>query len=60
MFLAGRVIVFSKRPARVIAEIDVRSRLGENRTLEMRDGVEFFALRNEVLGLARASAGEER
>jgi ABC-type nitrate/sulfonate/bicarbonate transport system ATPase subunit len=59
VFLADRVIVFSKRPARVIAEIDVRSRLGEDRTLEMRDGVEFFALRNEVLRLVRASAGEE-
>jgi ABC-type nitrate/sulfonate/bicarbonate transport system ATPase subunit len=59
MFLADRVIVFSKRPARVIAEIDVRSRLGEDRTLEMRDGVEFFALRNEVLGLVRASTGKE-
>ncbi|OYX74359.1 MAG: nitrate ABC transporter ATP-binding protein [Rhizobiales bacterium 32-66-11] len=58
-FLADRVIVFSKRPARIMAEIDVRARLGEDRTLEMRDGADFFALRNEMLRLVRASAGEE-
>ncbi len=59
VFLADRVVVFSKRPASIMAEIDVAARLGEERTLAMRDGAEFFALRNEVLRLVRASAGEE-
>ncbi len=59
VFLADRVVVFSKRPASIMAEIDVAARLGEERTLAMRDGADFFALRNEVLRLVRASAGDE-
>jgi ABC-type nitrate/sulfonate/bicarbonate transport system ATPase subunit len=57
VFLADRVIVFSPRPARIMADIDVRARLGEERTLAMRDGADFFALRNEVLHLVRTHAG---
>ncbi len=57
VFLADRVVVFSPRPARIMADIDVRARLGEERTLEMRDGADFFALRNEVLHLVRTYAG---
>jgi ABC-type nitrate/sulfonate/bicarbonate transport system ATPase subunit len=59
VFLADRVIVFSKRPARLLKEIDVTARLGAERTLEMRDGAEFFALRNEILRLLRKAGGDE-
>ncbi|MDX6804859.1 ABC transporter ATP-binding protein [Terrihabitans rhizophilus] len=59
VFLADRVIVFSKRPARLLAEIDVTSRLGADRPLELRDGAEFFALRNEILRLLRQAGGDE-
>ncbi|GBD50428.1 ABC transporter ATP-binding protein [Methylopila sp. Yamaguchi] len=59
LFLADRVVVFSKRPTRIVAEIDVRSRLGEERSLEIRDGEDFFALRRETIGLVRAAAGDE-
>jgi NitT/TauT family transport system ATP-binding protein len=59
LFLADRVVVFSKRPTRIVAEIDVRSRLGEERTLEIRDGEDFFALRRETIGMVRAAAGGE-
>ncbi len=59
VFLADRVVVFSPRPTRIVAEIDVQARLGEDRTLEMRDSADFFALRTEVLRLVRAAAGSE-
>lgn len=52
-FLADRVIVFSPRPARIAADIDVTARLGAARDLSMREGAEFFALRNELLHLLR-------
>jgi NitT/TauT family transport system ATP-binding protein len=60
VFLADRVIVFSKRPAKVIADIDITAELGADRPLELRDGVAFFELRNRILRLLRASgAGHE-
>ncbi|MDR4306730.1 ABC transporter ATP-binding protein [Chelatococcus sambhunathii] len=59
LFVADRVIVFSRRPARIVAEIDVRSRLGDERTIELRDGDDFFALRRETIGAVRAAAGDE-
>ncbi len=58
-FLADRVIVFTRRPARILAEVDVTARLGAKRTLELREGVEFFALRNELLHYVRSTAAEE-
>lgn len=58
-FLADRVIVFTRRPARILAEIDVTARLGRDRPLALREGVEFFALRNELLHLVRSTATEE-
>ena len=58
-FLADRVVVFTRRPARVLAEVDVTARLGGARTLELREGAEFFALRNELLHHVRATAQEE-
>ena len=59
VFLADRVIVFSKRPARVMADIDITERLGAERPLELRDSPEFFQLRNAVLRLLREAAGDE-
>jgi NitT/TauT family transport system ATP-binding protein len=58
-FLADRVIVFTRRPARILAEIDVRSRFGARRTLETRDSAAFFELRKELLGHVRATALED-
>ena len=59
VFLADRVIVFSKRPARMTADIDITARLGPERPLELRDGPEFFQLRNAVLHRLREAAGNE-
>lgn len=58
-FLADRVIVFTRRPARILAEVDVTARLGPARTLELRETPEFFALRNELLHHVRSTATEE-
>ncbi len=58
-FLADRVIVFTRRPARILAEVDVTARIGPSRTLEMRGGSDFFALRNELLHQVRSTASEE-
>ena len=57
-FLADRVIVFTRRPARVLAEVDVRGRLGARRTLATRDGADFFALRGELLAHVRSTSEE--
>ncbi len=58
-FLADRVIVFTRRPARVLAEVDVTARIGPDRTLDLRDGQEFFALRGELLHHVRTTAAED-
>jgi NitT/TauT family transport system ATP-binding protein len=58
-FLADRVIVFTRRPARILAEVDVTARLGRERTLELRESAQFFALRNELLHHVRSTAAEE-
>jgi NitT/TauT family transport system ATP-binding protein len=58
-FLADRVIVFTRRPARILAEVDVSARLGMERTLELRESAQFFALRNELLHHVRSTATEE-
>lgn len=59
VFLADRIIVFSPRPARQVAEIDVTAELGAERTLDLRDGETFFRLRNRVLRLIRNAASVE-
>jgi NitT/TauT family transport system ATP-binding protein len=59
VFLADRVVVFTRRPARILSVIDVESRLGSSRTLALRDSQEFFVLRNELLALVRSTADEE-
>ena len=53
LFIADRVLVFSKRPARLIAEIDVAARFGPDRQIELRETAEFFKMRNELLRLVR-------
>ncbi len=58
-FLADRVIVFTRRPARILSVIDVVARLGPVRTLTLRDGETFFRLRNELLALVRSTADED-
>jgi NitT/TauT family transport system ATP-binding protein len=59
VFLADRIIVFSKRPARMLQEVDVAAELGPDRTLELRDSEHFFKLRTRVLKFVRAAAGNE-
>jgi NitT/TauT family transport system ATP-binding protein len=58
-FLADRVVVFTRRPARILQVIDVASRLGPARTLALRDSQTFFVLRNELLALVRSTAEED-
>jgi NitT/TauT family transport system ATP-binding protein len=58
-FLADRIIIFSRRPARVLREVSVSERLGNVRPLELRDSPQFFALRTELLQAVRASAEDE-
>ena len=60
VFLADRIVLFSKRPARVVADIDVTAALGPERPLERREEAAFFALRNDVLHKIRAETGGER
>ena len=58
VFLADRIVVFSKRPARVIEEVDIAAELGPDRTIELRDSERFFKLRTRVLQYVRAAAAE--
>jgi NitT/TauT family transport system ATP-binding protein len=59
VFLGDRVVVFSRRPARVLADHDITAELGPDRPLELRDTPEFFRLRTSILRQVRASAGVE-
>ena len=56
LFLADRLIVFSRRPARQIACIDAGREFGAERSLALRETRRFFELRNEVLRLLRQEA----
>ncbi len=58
-FLADRVIVFTRRPAAILAEVDVTAQLGAARSLDLRESPEFFALRNKLLHLVRSTATED-
>ncbi len=58
-FLADRIVVFTRRPARILSLVDVAKRLGPSRTLALRDSQMFFELRNELLALVRSTAEEE-
>ena len=55
-FLADRVIVFTRRPAAVLAEVDVNAVIGTHRDLATRDSETFFRLRNTLLAHVRATA----
>lgn len=57
VFLADRIILFSRRPASVVADIDVAAELGPQRPLEIRETQKFFELRNKVLHLIRNETG---
>ena len=57
VFLADKIVVFTKRPARIAEIVDVAAVFGKERTLEMRDSETFFKLRNDVLRMVRKSAG---
>jgi NitT/TauT family transport system ATP-binding protein len=58
VFLADRIILFSARPATVVADIDVTAVLGAERPLDIRETRPFFDLRNQVLHLIRHEAAE--
>lgn len=58
-FLADRVIVFTRRPAAILAEVDVTAQLGPARSLDLRESPEFFSLRNKLLHLVRSTATED-
>lgn len=53
VFLADRIILFSPRPARIVAEFDVDAELGADRPLALRDSEAFFRLKTRVLALVR-------
>ncbi|MBV5264868.1 ABC transporter ATP-binding protein [Pinisolibacter aquiterrae] len=58
VFLADRIVVFSQRPARVVAQVDVTAVLGVERSLDLRESRPFFDLRNDVLHLIRHETGD--
>ncbi len=58
VFLADRVVLFSRRPARVVADIDVNAAIGRDRPLEIRETPAFFELRNRILHLIRNETEE--
>ena len=58
VFLADRIIVFSNRPARIVADIDVTAQLGSVRSLELRDSSSFFHLRTAVSQAMRKETAE--
>lgn len=57
VFLADRIIVFSQRPARIVAEFDIAGTFGDERPLELRDDERFFRTKTELLHLVRKTAG---
>ncbi|MGB3832872.1 MAG: ABC transporter ATP-binding protein [Mesorhizobium sp.] len=57
VFLADRIILFSKRPATIVADLDINATLGGERPLEIRESQTFFELRNQVLHLIRNVTG---
>lgn len=59
VFLADRIVLFSKRPARIAAEFDIAAELGRERTLALRDSAAFFELKTRIAGVVRNSVGTE-
>lgn len=60
IFLADRVILFSKRPAHVLYDIDVTAMLGTKRSLDVRESTTFFKMRNKVLHMIRQEVGSAK
>jgi ABC-type nitrate/sulfonate/bicarbonate transport system ATPase subunit len=58
VLLADRIIVFSARPARVLADIPVSTTLPEKRGLDILDLPEFRQIRRDVLSLIRTEETE--
>jgi len=56
VYLADKVVILSKRPARVMDVIDVN--LPRPRTLEMTESEEFFSVRNRVLDIFKDEIGD--
>jgi ABC-type nitrate/sulfonate/bicarbonate transport system ATPase subunit len=56
IFLADRIVVFSARPARLIRDIAVASRVPGERTLDNRESRPFLELRREILAIIREEA----
>jgi NitT/TauT family transport system ATP-binding protein len=59
VFLADRIIVFSRRPARVVEDIDVTSQLGRTRSLALRDSEMFFRMKTKIIQTVRETTGVE-
>jgi NitT/TauT family transport system ATP-binding protein len=59
VFLADRIIVFSRRPARVLEDIDVTSQLGRSRSLALRDSEMFFRMKTKIIQTVRETTGIE-
>ena len=59
VFLADRIVIFSRRPARVVSILDIAAQLGPERTPELRDHADFFRLRREIARVMRDSVGVE-
>lgn len=57
VLLADRIVVFSARPARILADIPVSATLPEKRGLDILDNPDFRKIRRDVLALIR---NEER
>ncbi|MFZ5672516.1 MAG: ABC transporter ATP-binding protein [Pseudomonadota bacterium] len=53
VLLADRIVVFSKRPARILADIPVSATLPEKRGLDILDHPDFRKIRRDVLALIR-------
>ena len=58
-FLADRVVVFSKRPARITAIVNVTERIGSERSIAVRESSDFFSLRTELLQAVRTSGEDD-
>jgi NitT/TauT family transport system ATP-binding protein len=58
-FLADRVVVFSKRPARITAIVDVTAQIGPERTIALRESADFFQLRTQLLQAVRLSGEDD-
>jgi NitT/TauT family transport system ATP-binding protein len=56
VFPADRIIVFSRRPAQVIEDIDITTQLGTTRTLALRDSETFFRMKTRIIQTIREAA----